>query len=143
MWRMLQERSIASLQKVQWAKFTTLITNKNVLLHLIKSFNLDEENYVRYVRDRCFNDFRYHIDSTSLCALGWEQKVDFAEGLELTKQWYLNHLDHWGDVSGVLTAHPFVHGKAFVETFSKEPVQQPMPIVEAISPQSSKKQRRE
>lgn len=111
------------------------ITNKNVLLLLIKSFGLDEENYVRYVRDRCFNDFRYHIDSQSLCALGWEQKVGFAEGLELTKQWYLNNLDHWGDVSGVLTAHPFVHGKPFTETLSKEPVQQLVPAVEPVSPQ--------
>jgi UDP-glucose 4,6-dehydratase len=114
------------------------VTNKDVLLTLLKSFNLDEETYVRYVRDRCFNDFRYHIDSTSLNELGWEQKVDFSQGIELTKQWYLSHLNHWGDVSGVLTAHPFVHGKPFSESLSKEPVRQSVPPVVAVMPQTKK-----
>jgi len=118
------------------------ITNKDVLLTLLKCFHLDEETYVRYVRDRCFNDFRYHIDSSSLCDLGWEQKVDFTQGIELTKQWYLNNLSHWGDVSGVLTAHPFVHGKPFSESLSRIPVQQSMPPVEAVLPQP-KRQRTE
>jgi UDP-glucose 4,6-dehydratase len=119
------------------------ITNKDVLLTLLKSFGLDEENHVRYVRDRCFNDFRYHIDSTGLRELGWEQKVDFAQGIELTKDWYLSNLNHWGDISGVLTAHPFVHGKPFTEVLSKSPVQQLLPPVEAVLPQPAKRQRTE
>jgi len=120
------------------------ITNKDVLLALLKSFNLDEETYVRYVRDRCFNDFRYHIDSSSLNELGWEQKIDFEQGINLTKKWYLDNLSHWGDVSGVLTAHPFVHGKPFSESLSKEPVEQSVPAVTAptLLPQS-KRQRTE
>jgi len=118
------------------------ISNRDVLLTLLKSFNLDEETYVRYVRDRCFNDFRYHIDSQSLRDLGWEQKVDFSQGIELTKQWYLSNLQHWGDVSGVLTAHPFVHGKPFTESLSRVPVQQLLPAVEAIIP-ATKRSREE
>jgi len=105
------------------------ISNKEVLLLLLKSFGLDEVTYVRYVRDRCFNDFRYHIDSRGLNALGWEQKVDFEKGLEMTKEWYLGNISHWGDVSGVLTAHPFVHRKSHAEALSKVPLQQVLPSV--------------
>ncbi len=31
------------------------------------------------------------LDSSRLAALGWSHKVDFAQGLRLTYDWYLNH----------------------------------------------------
>jgi len=118
------------------------ISNKEVLFTLLRLFGLDEETYVRYVRDRCFNDFRYHIDSEGLKALGWEQKIDFARGLEMTKDWYLANINHWGDVSGVLTAHPFVHGKPQNENMSRVPLEQALPSV-GDSPVSKRQKREE
>jgi dTDP-D-glucose 4,6-dehydratase len=64
------------------------ISNKETTLRLLKLFKLDgdESKYITYVKDRAFNDFRYHIDPSGLEALGWHQRVDFAEGLEKTSQ---------------------------------------------------------
>jgi len=84
------------------------LQNKVVLDRLLELFGLtdDKDKYVRYVRDRAFNDFRYHIDTSSLVKLGWEQKVGFAEGLKMTKDWYLSRSEYWGDLSSALRAHP-------------------------------------
>lgn len=85
------------------------ISNRDVLLALLDEFGVqDKEKYVKFVRDRAFNDYRYHIDTSTLEALGWTRKVNFAEGLRKTKDWYLTHSDWWGDVSQALTAHPVV-----------------------------------
>jgi dTDP-D-glucose 4,6-dehydratase len=35
------------------------------------------EEWVEYVDDRPFNDFRYAIDSTKLRELGWKEVIDF------------------------------------------------------------------
>lgn len=86
------------------------ITNLDVAKTLIKAFGLqdEEDKYIVHVRDRHFNDQRYHIDSSDLIALGWKEEIGFDEGLTMTKEWYLNNVDHWGDVSDVLVAHPVV-----------------------------------
>jgi len=87
------------------------ISNKDTTLRLLQLFKLDaeESKYITYVKDRAFNDFRYHIDPSGLEALGWHQRVDFHEGLEKTKDWYMSHLDHWPDVKSALSAHPVFH----------------------------------
>lgn len=110
------------------------ISNKETTQRLLQLFKLDHEEskYITYVKDRAFNDFRYHIDPSNLEALGWHQRIDFAEGLELTsnapwhtivydrivsnmiwyvlwlitENWYMSHLDHWPDVKSALSAHP-------------------------------------
>jgi dTDP-glucose 4,6-dehydratase len=38
-------------------------------------------NWIEFVEDRVFNDFRYSVDSTKLRALGWEETVRFNQGL--------------------------------------------------------------
>jgi len=84
------------------------ITNKDTCLRLLQLFGLDKEEskYITYVKDRAFNDFRYHIDPSSLEAMGWTQQVNFELGLELTKNWYVSHPGHWPDVASALSAHP-------------------------------------
>lgn len=100
------------------------ITNKDVLLTLLKEFNLldRQDEFVRFVSDRCFNDFRYHIDWEALTKLGWSQKVGFEEGLKLTKEWYLSHANYWGDISGVLSAHPTLDRQSEKPQLSAQPV---------------------
>jgi len=42
------------------------------------------------VKDRAGHDLRYAIDSSKLQnELGWKPSLQFAEGLELTVDWYL------------------------------------------------------
>ncbi len=45
---------------------------------------------ITFVRDRLGHDRRYAIDAGKIRAeLGWEPKMDFARGMELTIDWYL------------------------------------------------------
>lgn len=55
---------------------------------LIKKLKNDENysNYIQYIDDRNFNDFRYLINSSKLEKLGWKPEIDFKEGLERTIQ---------------------------------------------------------
>lgn len=47
---------------------------------------------INFVKDRAGHDMRYAIDATKLQKeLGWTPSVQFAEGLELTVDWYLNN----------------------------------------------------
>ena len=66
------------------------------------------DDHIVYVRDRAFNDQRYHIDSTKLRSLGWEPRVSWSEGLKKTFEWYSqDRSSFWDkDMSQVLVAHP-------------------------------------
>lgn len=46
----------------------------------------DFEQFVEYIPDRNFNDFRYLINSNKLEAIGWSPKIDFEEGIKRTIQ---------------------------------------------------------
>lgn len=88
------------------------LTNKAVLDCLLDMFDIkgkQREKYITYVRDRAFNDTRYHIDTAALEALGWKQEIMFAEGLEKTVGWYTRHGASWWDqnaLSSALQPHP-------------------------------------
>ncbi|KUK89696.1 MAG: dTDP-glucose 4,6-dehydratase, partial [Thermotogales bacterium 46_20] len=50
------------------------------------------ESLIRHVTDRLGHDRRYAIDSTKIDQeLGWEPKVAFDEGIEMTIEWYLDN----------------------------------------------------
>ena len=52
---------------------------------------------ISHVTDRAGHDLRYAIDSSKLqCELGWEQSLQFEEGIEKTVRWYLDHQE-WLD----------------------------------------------
>lgn len=90
------------------------VSNKEVLLMLLDTFGItDKKSYINYVSDRAFNDFRYHIDTIALEALGWRQKISFEEGIKLTKQWYLANPNWWIQVENALKAHPFAQSIQF------------------------------
>lgn len=83
------------------------ITNKDTLMILLDTFDIKEkQKYTKYVSDRSYNDFRYHIDTLALEALGWQQQITFKEGLRTTKEWYLSHPKWWVNVQNALKAHP-------------------------------------
>lgn len=41
-----------------------------------------------FTQDRNFNDQRYFVDASKLRKLGWEEEVNFDEGLDQTIEWY-------------------------------------------------------
>ena len=46
------------------------------------------ENYIEFVPDRNFNDFRYLINSSKLEELGWKPLVTFEQGIEKTIKYF-------------------------------------------------------
>lgn len=63
--------------------------------------------WIKYTRDRPFNDQRYAVDASKLEKLGWRQKVSIDEGLKITVDWYTKFGETWwGDISHVLTPFP-------------------------------------
>lgn len=69
-----------------------------------------DTDYIVHVKDRAFNDQRYHIDSSELYALGWQKsQIDLTEQLRLCIEWYRAHPGHWPQqvVQAALQPHPF------------------------------------
>lgn len=64
------------------------ITKK--LLSIIKP-NEKAEDWIEFVEDRNFNDYRYAIDSSELRELGWSEKINFDDGFKETIDWYLKN----------------------------------------------------
>ena len=64
------------------------------LINKMKDGNI--ENWVEYVPDRPFNDFRYHLDCSKLRELGWEPRfTDFSKNLDiLIGKDHRDHRDH-------------------------------------------------
>lgn len=54
-----------------------------------------DESLIEYVTDRPGHDRRYSLASERLGALGWSPQVDFAEGIELTVDWYRRNEAWW------------------------------------------------
>lgn len=59
---------------------------------LVKKIKNDDqwENYIEYIEDRPFNDFRYHITNEKLRELGWNEEMSFEQGIDETIQHYRN-----------------------------------------------------
>jgi hypothetical protein len=50
-----------------------------------------------------------------LHALGWKQRTRFEDALQVTVDWYGKFSGWFGDIEGVLTAHPVVKGDHVAE----------------------------
>ncbi|XVF18457.1 hypothetical protein REPUB_Repub11eG0023200 [Reevesia pubescens] len=64
------------------------------------------ETSIKFVENRPFNDQRYFLDDQKLKNVGWSERTVWEEGLKKTIEWYTQHPDWWGDVSGALLPHP-------------------------------------
>lgn len=54
-----------------------------------------DEEFVRIVPDRAFNDLRYLVEDNALGGAGWSPLVPFTSGLTSTVQWYLDNASRW------------------------------------------------
>ena len=75
----------------------------------------DVKAWIQHTHDRKFNDRRYAVDGSKLRKLGWEQRTKFETALEATVDWYGKFSGWFGDIEGVLTAHPVVKGDQVTE----------------------------
>lgn len=82
-----------------------------VAQRLLAAFNIQEtEGQIQHTKNRAFNDRRYAVDGTKLRKLGWVQRTSFDDALAITVDWYNRFPTWWGDIEGVLSAHPIVQG---------------------------------
>jgi hypothetical protein len=75
----------------------------------------DVKAWIQHTHDRKFNDRRYAVDGSKLHKLGWKQRTKFETALEATVDWYGKFSGWFGDIEGVLTAHPVVVGDHVAE----------------------------
>jgi dTDP-glucose 4,6-dehydratase len=67
----------------------------DITKYLVKQMK-NSDNYtdwIKYVADRNFNDFRYSVDTSLLEKLGWKEETLFSEGLVETIEWYKQQHD--------------------------------------------------
>jgi dTDP-D-glucose 4,6-dehydratase len=73
------------------------------------------KEWVDWVEDRPFNDFRYALSPSKLESLGWRQTVSWQDGLKRTKEWYHqlisnnNPTSYWSEFYSALQPHPQIH----------------------------------
>ena len=53
-----------------------------ILIKNIKGDNVNVNDWIKYVKDRPFNDKRYYISNKKLKNLGWSIKINFIEGIK-------------------------------------------------------------
>jgi dTDP-glucose 4,6-dehydratase len=111
-----------------------LVPNRDVvallLAHLGKPWSL-----VRSVEDRPGHDRRYAMDGAKLAALGWTNRVDFADGLAATIDWFRANEAWWRAArSGEWDAYyerQYADRIANAETAASAPVGGPAPAAGA------------
>lgn len=72
-----------------------------ILLNNIKGPDENIEDWVEYIKDRNFNDFRYAINTTKLNNLGWEKTINFKDGIKKTIDWYINN-ENYNKIDNIL-----------------------------------------
>jgi len=72
-----------------------------ILLNNIKGPDENIEDWVEYIKDRNFNDFRYAINTNKLNNLGWERTINFKDGIKKTIDWYINN-ENYNKIDNIL-----------------------------------------
>ncbi|MBC5799375.1 MAG: dTDP-glucose 4,6-dehydratase [Candidatus Eremiobacteraeota bacterium] len=73
-------------------------TNLEITRRLVQLCGRSLEAHVRYVQDRPGHDRRYAIDASKARRLGWRPKVEFAQGLTATVDWFRTHERWWREI---------------------------------------------
>ena len=63
-----------------------------IIINVIKGSNVNVDEYIQYVKDRYYNDFRYSINANKIRSLGWKPNMTFQEGLIKTIQFYTENV---------------------------------------------------
>jgi len=74
-----------------------IASNLDLTKALLQRFGKDE-SYINFIKDRPFNDSRYHVDNSKLHALGWTHEVSLEESLDKTIGWFTKNQKWWENV---------------------------------------------
>jgi dTDP-glucose 4,6-dehydratase len=83
----LEKGEIGEIYNIGTNNEYSVIDIFNILFDLIRPGE-NKEDYIQYVPDRLFNDFRYNINSENIRKLGWKEETDFMEGIKTTIEYY-------------------------------------------------------
>lgn len=53
------------------------------------------KSLITFVQDRLGHDIRYSLNSDKIMELGWQPKYQFAHGIDITVDWYIQNKDWW------------------------------------------------
>lgn len=67
-------------------EFSVMDIAKMLINNLKPNSNIND--WIEFIADRNYNDFRYSINTNKLINLGWKEKIDFNEGLLKTIDYY-------------------------------------------------------
>jgi UDP-glucose 4,6-dehydratase len=84
------------------------VSNVDVAKKLIEILGLKdkEDELLKFVPDRQFNDLRYTINSGNLHKLGWVEEMPWDEGIKTTVEWFKKYSNRFGNIEEALVAHP-------------------------------------
>jgi dTDP-glucose 4,6-dehydratase len=75
---------------------TTNIEMARLILKLLNK----PESLIQPITDRPGHDRRYALDCGKVKGLGWESKHNFAQAIEATVKWYVDHESWWRKIKG-------------------------------------------
>ncbi|KJZ76092.1 hypothetical protein HIM_04548 [Hirsutella minnesotensis 3608] len=92
------------------------VSNLGLSARILDAMDIETDNperaraWIKWTKDRPFNDRRYAVDGSKLRKLGWQQQINLEDGLRATVDWYRRFGElWWGDISHVLTPFPTVN----------------------------------
>lgn len=62
--------------------------NINIAKKICELFKKDPKKYIKYTKDRLYNDKRYSVSSKKMRKLGWEPERSFIKDLPMIINWY-------------------------------------------------------
>lgn len=101
--KIIQHGEIGHIYNIGTEKECDVLSVACHLFRIIKGDTYCCEDDIKFVKDRCFNDKRYLIDSSKLFKLtGWTPATPFEEGLKKTVDWYKSIVPKlWWDATEV------------------------------------------
>ena len=100
-WEILNKGDVGSAYNIGGENEWENIKLVNFLCEKVGQLQGKDKDYykklITFVKDRPGHDRRYAINGDKIKQdLGWRQKFDFEEGLDMTIKWYMKHQD-WVD----------------------------------------------
>ena len=62
--------------------------NINIAKHICKIFKKNPKRFIKFTKDRLYNDKRYSVSSKKIRKLGWNPKRNLISDLPMIIEWY-------------------------------------------------------
>src|SRR5258706_8798288 len=85
----------APLANVVYNVGTRVETSGNEVAKAVLEIMGKPQSLIEFVADRPGHDYRYAVNPNRITGIGWEPRITFAEGLERTGRWYVDHPEWW------------------------------------------------